>query len=282
MTNMKTLLLSALLLFAAILPGFGQTLKFGARATLGTGTVNSKVLGSYFTSENNRDADIKKYDLNAKLGSVFSIGGFVEYPLNDNMSLIGEIAFQQQKSNLQIDLMEDDAQDGLTFRDKVESNNRIAISALTVPLLARYYLKSGPGLYVTGGFTLDLLLASKIEAEEHIDQKDFDVTGTVIRTNSETRLNKATIDEFASPRIAFSIGIGTVLDAGPSGITLDLRYNAGLSKSKMYTTDIVFDDRTKESDVFSVYKQADIAINDGVTVNDFKTGTLLLTVGYRF
>lgn len=282
MTNMKTLFLSASLFFAAILSGYGQTLKFGARAALGTGTVNSKVLGSYFIAENNRDGDIKKYDLNAKLGSVFSIGGFVEYPLNDNISLIGEIAFQQQKSNLQIDLMEDDAQDGLTFRDQVESNNRIAISALTAPLLARYYLKSVQGPYVTGGFTFDVLLASKIEADEHIVQKDFGVSGTVIATNSETRLNKATIDELASPRVSFTIGIGTVLDAGPSGITLDLRYNAGLSKSQMYTTDIAFDDRTKESDVFSVYKQADIAINDGVTVNDFKTGTFLLTVGYRF
>lgn len=281
MIHAKHSILTAFLM-SFLLAGYAQELKFGARAALGTGTINSKVLGSYFTAENNRDADIKKYDLNAKLGSLFSIGGFVEYPLNNNLSLLGEIAFQQQSSNLQIDLMEDDAQDGLTFRDEVESNNRIKLSALTAPLLARYYLKSKQGPYVTGGFTLDLVLSSKIEAEEHVVQKDFDVSGTVTRNTSETRLNKATIDQFASPSVSFTIGIGTVLDAGPSGITLDLRYNAGLSKSQMYTSDIVFDDRTKESDVFSVYKQADIAINDGVTLNDFKSGTLLVTVGYRF
>ena len=122
------------------LTGYAQELKFGARAALGTGAINSKVLENYFMAENNRDADIKKYDLNAKLGTVFSIGGFVEYPLNNNLSLIGEIGFLQQSSNLQIDLMEDDAQDGLTFRDEVESNNRIKMSALSAPLLARYYL----------------------------------------------------------------------------------------------------------------------------------------------
>ena len=264
------------------LTGYAQELKFGARAALGTGAINSKVLENYFMAENNRDADIKKYDLNAKLGTVFSIGGFVEYPLNNNLSLIGEIGFLQQSSNLQIDLMEDDAQDGLTFRDEVESNNRIKMSALSAPLLARYYLSSGSGPYITGGFTIDLMLGSKIEAEENIGNKDFDASGAVIRNTSETRMNKANIDEFGSPRLSFTLGIGTVLDAGPSGITLDLRYNAGLSKSQMYTTDIAFDDRTKESDVFSVYKQADMAINDGVTVNDFKTGTLLLTLGYRF
>lgn len=281
MTNAKNLIATALLL--GLIPfAHAQELKFGARATLGTGTINSKVLGSYFRAENNRDADIKKYDLNAKFGSLFSIGGFVEYSLNDKVSLIGEIAFQQQSSNLQIDLLEDDAQSGLTFRDEVESNNRIKLSALTVPLLARYYLSSGTGPYVTGGFTLDLALGSKIEAEEHIVEKEFDATGTVTRNTSETRVNTANIDEFKSPRLAFTIGVGTVLDAGPSGITLDLRYNAGLAKSGMYTSDILFDDRTRESDVFSIYKQADMAINDGVSLNDFKTGTLLLTVGYRF
>lgn len=264
------------------LTGYAQELKFGARAALGTGAINSKVLENYFMAENNRDADIKKYDLNAKLGTAFSIGGFVEYPLNDNLSLIGEIGFLQQSSNLQIDLMEDDAQDGLSFRDEVESNNRIKISALSAPLLVRYYLKSAPGPYITGGFTTDLVLGSKIEAEEHIVKKDFDASGAVIRNTSETRVNEANFDEFGSPRLSFTIGIGTVLDAGPSGVTVDLRYNAGLAKSQMYTKDILFDDRTKESDVFSVYKQADMAINDGVTLNDFKTGILLLTVGYRF
>lgn len=281
MTHAKHLILTGFLM-AFFLSAHGQALKFGARATFGTGTINSKVLGTYFTAENNRDADIKKYDLNAKLGSLFSIGGFVEYPLNNNISLIGEIAFQQQSSNLQIDLVEDDAQSGLTFRDEVESNNRIKISALNVPLLARYYLNSGSGPYITGGFTIDLALGSKIETEENILSKDFDASGAVIRNTSETRINKANIDEFGSPSVSFTIGIGTVLDAGRSGITVDLRYNAGLSKSEMYTRDIVFDDRTKESDVFSVYKQADMAIDDGVILDDFKTGTLILTVGYRF
>lgn len=281
MKHLKHLLLTAFLM-PFFLTGYAQELKFGARVALGTGTINSKVLGSYFTTENNRDADIKKYDLNARLGSVFSIGGFVEYPLNDNLSLIGEIGILQQSSNLQIDLMEDDAQDGLTFRDEVESNNRIKISALSAPLLARYYLSSGSGPYITGGFTIDLVLGSKIEAEEHIVEKGFDASGAVIRNTSETRMNKANIDEFGSPRLSFTMGIGTVLDVGASGVTVDLRYNAGLAKSQMYTSDILFDDRTRESDVFSVYKQTDIAVNDRVTLNDFKTGTLLLTVGYRF
>ena len=281
MIHAKHSILTAFLM-SFFLAGYAQELKFGARAALGTGTINSKVLRSYFTAENNRDADIKKYDLNGKLGSLFSIGGVVEYPLNTNLSLIGEIAFQQQSSNLQIDLMEDDAQDGLTFRDEVESNNRVKISALSVPLLGRYYVSSASGPYITGGFTIDLVLGSKIEAEEHIVNKDFDASGAVVRNTSETRMNKANIDEFGSPRLSFTMGIGTVLDVGASGVTVDLRYNAGLAKSQMYTRDILFDDRTRESDVFSVYKQADMAINDGVTLNDFKTGTLLLTVGYRF
>lgn len=281
MTQSKHFILTGLLL-AFFLSAHGQVLKFGARASIGTGTINSKILGSYFNAENSRDADIKRYDLNAKLGSLFSIGGFVEYPLNSNLSLIGEFAFQHQSSNLQIDLLEDDAQDGLTFRDEVESNNRIKLSALTAPLLARYYLGSGPGPYVTGGFTIDLALGTKIEAEEHILSKDFDASGAVTGNRSETRINRADIDAFGSPRVSFTMGIGTVLDAGRSGITVDLRYNAGLAKSEMYTRDIVFDDRTRESDVFSVYEQADIAIDDGVILNDFKTGTLLLTVGYRF
>lgn len=281
MTHLKNLFLTAWLLAFAFTGGYAQDLKFGARGSVGTGNINSKVLQTYFTAENNGDADIKRYDLNAKLGSVFSIGGFVEYPLNNNLSLIGEVAFQQQSSNLQIDLMEDDAQDVLTFRDEVESNNRIKVSAFTAPLLARYYLSSQPGPYITGGFTIDLVLSSKIQAEEHIIKKDFDASGAQTTSTSESRLNKANIDAFGSPRLAFTIGIGTVLN-GASGITVDLRYNAGLSQSEMYTSDIAFDDLTKESDVFSVYKQADMAVNDRVSLNDFKTGTLLLTVGYRF
>jgi hypothetical protein len=280
MTNLRNLL--SAVLFFSVLTAHAQGVKFGAKASLGTGTVNSKALQAYFNAENSRDADIKKYDLNPKPGAVFSIGGFAEYPLNKNLSLIGEVAFQQQRSNLQIDLMEDDAQDGLTFRDEVESNNQIKLSCFSVPLLARYYLNSDSGPYLTGGFTMDFVVNSKIEAEEHITKKDFDASGAVSNTTSETRVNKAELDAFGSPRLSFTMGIGTVLDAGPSGITVDLRYNAGLSKSEMYTRDIVFDDRTKESDVFSAYKQADMALNDRTVLNDFKNGTLLLTVGYRF
>ena len=39
---------------------------------LETGAINSKVLENYFTAENCRDADVKKYDLNAKIGTTFS------------------------------------------------------------------------------------------------------------------------------------------------------------------------------------------------------------------
>jgi opacity protein-like surface antigen len=282
LVKINLILLCTTMLLFSLLAGHAQGVKFGAKGSLGTGTVNSKALQTYFNAENSRDADIKRYDLNPKLGAVFSIGGFVEYPLNKNLSLIGEVAFQQQRSNLQIDLMEDDAQDGLTFRDEVESNNQIKLSSFSVPLLARYYLNSDAGPYLTGGFTMDLMVSSKIEAEEHITKRNFDASGTVSSTTLETRLNKAELDAFGSPRLSFTMGIGTVLDVGPSGITVDLRYNAGLSKSEMYTRDIVFDDRTKESDVFSAYKQADIALNDRTVLNDFKNGTLLLTLGYRF
>lgn len=274
--------LFSIVLMLSCLAGYGQGLKFGAKAGLGTGSINSKALNSYLNRENANDADIKKYDLNAKLGTVFSIGGLVEYSLSKNFSLIGELAFQQQSSNLQIDLMEDDSQSGLTFRDEVESNNKIKLSSLNVPLLARYYLNSSSGPYITGGFTVDLMLSSKIEAEELIVKRDYDLSGAMIKNTSETRFNKADFDKFDSPRLAFTIGVGTVLDAGPSGITVDLRYNAGLSKSQMYTSSIAFDNLTKESDVFSVYKQADIALNDRVELNDFKTGSFVLTIGYRF
>ncbi len=274
--------LFAIALTLSCLAGYGQGLKFGAKAGLGTGSINSKALNSYLNRENANDADIKKYDLNAKLGTVFSIGGLVEYSLSKNFSLIGELAFQQQSSNLQIDLMEDDSQSGLTFRDEVESNNKIKLSSLNVPLLARYYLNSSSGPYITGGFTVDLMLGSKIEAEEIIVKREFNTSGAITKNTTETRFNKADFDKFDSPRLAFTIGVGTVLDAGPSGITVDLRYNAGLSKSQMYTSSIAFDNLTKESDVFSVYKQADIALNDRVELNDFKTGSFVLTIGYRF
>jgi hypothetical protein len=45
-------------------------------------------------------------------------------------------------------------------------------------------------------------------------------------------MNKANIDEFGSPRLSFTIGIRTVLDVGASGVTVDLRYNAGLANPK--------------------------------------------------
>ncbi|HET9487615.1 MAG TPA: outer membrane beta-barrel protein [Chryseosolibacter sp.] len=280
MTKLKSLFLAMFLLTSYL--GYSQDVKFGAKLAIGTGTVNSKALQSYFDSENAGDADIKRFDLNPRLGTVFAIGGFVEYPLKNNFSLVGEISFQHHSSNMQIDLMEDDSQNGLSFRDQVESNNRIKISAFSVPLLARYYFSPKAGPYLTGGLTVDLVLSSKIEAEEDILKKDFDTSGAVIKSTSETRLNSADLDGFGSPRTSLTIGAGTVLDAGASAITVDLRYNAGLSKSEMYTTNVPFDDLTKESDVFSVYKQADIAVNDGFSLTDFKNGSLILTVGYRF
>ena len=56
---------------------YSQNIRFRARASFGTGTINSKALENYFNLERAEDADIKKYDLNAKLGILLSIGGFL-------------------------------------------------------------------------------------------------------------------------------------------------------------------------------------------------------------
>lgn len=257
-----------------------QDLKFGAKLSTGSGFLKSKNLKDYFESEKSNDPDVKTYDLKSGFGFAFSIGGFVEYSLSDKISLLGELSFQSISPRLTIDYMEDDAQSGLSFRETVISKNKFSIASLNIPLLGRYYINES--MFINGGVGFDFIFSNKLEADETITEEDFDGAGNVTGTSTITLLNTADMEMFKSPRMSLVLGAGTVFDLGSNGLVLDLRYNLPLTKSEMYTSDVTFNNNTERSDVFGVVKKMDIEQNSSFKLDDYKLGTLMLTVGYRF
>ena len=256
---------------------FAQDISYGAKIGLGTGYLKTKNMPAYFESEVTNEKCVKKYTLDSKMGFSFSIGGFAEYSISDNLAVLGELNFQSINSKLEINHIKDKE-----TREITNSINKFTISSLNVPLLARYYFSGKTSPYATAGFGFDFVMKAKLKTDETETEETYNSSGELLGTAAKsTSATEADMNGFKKFRTSFVLGGGIFLDAGKNGIAIDLRYSLPLTKSELYTSDISFDNSTEKSDIFGITEKTDIE-NDGYKLDDFKMGVLMLTVGYRF
>ena len=262
--------------------GKTQELDFGPKLNFGGGMLKSKNLQKSFEVRNAKDADIVAWDVKNKPGFHFGIGGFVEYTVNNNFSVVGELTYNFLNSKINIDSEENDVDgDGNGDIKTIESEAKIKLSYLQLPVLAKYTFSDDMGLYGVGGFGLNFVSTPEIVSSE-TKTKEVYVNGVLIRTDIEPRSVSADLDNFKGTRLSFIVGGGITLDAGGKDLLIDIRYNLPLTKSEMYTTNWVYHDIAYDNnEVFSMWGKNDAELEAPQhRLNNFKMGTITVSIAY--
>jgi len=263
---------------------YAQELSIGAKINSGAGRIHSGNLQESFKMRKSLDEDIIRWEANSKSGFNFGIGGFAEYSVNDNASLIGELTYNFSNSTISIDHIDDDVDyngDGDGDIKTIESEATIKLSYVQLPLLAKYYFKGEAGPYAIGGFGFNFVGTPKIESSETKTKKTYD-NFNLDKTTVDFRTVSADLNEFNSTRLSFIFGAGTVFELDGRNLFVDIRFNLPLNKSVMYTTDGVYHDIAyKNNEVFSGWGKVEAeAEAPAFRLEDFKMSMITVSIGY--
>ena len=139
----------------------------------------------------------------------FTLGAFLEYPLNDNVNFRTGISFAQKGAEF--------SEEEFGFTIKTSTN----LSYLTIPLLAQYKFNSpGNTLYGIGGLDIGILMSADVEAE---------ISGTILGVTFDSDTSFSIKDDLSSTDIAFNIGAGIVMEVGNAEVYGEILYSLGLS-----------------------------------------------------
>lgn len=270
------------LLLLITMQGKTQDFNFGPKLNFGTGMINSKNLQKSFDVRNAIDGDIIAWDAKSRLGFHFGIGGFAEYSINDNFSVVGELTYNFLNSKIKIDYKENDV-DGSGDGDikTIESEAKIKLSYLQLPILAKYTFSNDMRLYALGGFGFNFVSTPEISSSETKTKEVYE-NGILIKTDIELRSVSADLDNFKGTQLSFIVGGGITLDAGGRDLLLDIRYNLPLTKSEMYTTNWVYHDIAYDNnEVFSAWGKSEAELEAPQhRLNNFKMSTITISIAY--
>ena len=188
---------------------FSQEIKFGAKVGLNL----SNLTGDYPT-------EIDEH--NSKLG--FHIGGFAEYPINEQFTLQPELLFSTQGNTYGFK----DYYGSGSYYDGVDYN--LKLNYLNIPVILKY--KVIEKLSIDFGPQIGYLMSAKTKIDVTEDSRDpsqnysveidmlndgtYDIGGTTVQVKSSAN------------RLDFSLNLGASYDISEK-IFLQGRYNLGLS-----------------------------------------------------
>ena len=170
-------------------------------------TAQVKFGATYGITSSNMSVDPDSGDsFDSKLG--FTIGGVIEYPINDNLNLRSGLSITQKGSEFNADIL------GL----KLESSTNLLY--LTIPVLAQYKLNSaGNTLYGLGGLDIGILTSADFEAK---------TSGEFLGISIDSDTTIDIKDDLSSTDIALNIGAGYMMERGYSKIYVEILYSLGL------------------------------------------------------
>ena len=172
-------------------------------------TAQVKFGATYGITSSNMSVDPEDPDdlsSDSKLG--FTIGGVIEYPINDNLNLRSGLSITQKGSEFNADIL------GI----KLESSTNLLY--LTIPVLAQYKLNSaGNTLYGLGGLDIGLLMSADLESK---------ITGEFLWISFDSDTSFSIKDSLSSTDIALNIGAGYMMERGYSKIYVEILYSLGL------------------------------------------------------
>ena len=158
--------------------------------------------GTYSNVSGNEIANKNKYDFD------LIVGINLEYPLSENISLIGNINYEKKSFKNTLGYIDPN---DISFSGTADL--KVTLEYLSIPIMIKYYFGENKNIYFNGGPYISFLLDdytkienNKVEDEESlIKNTDFGLSfgvGTKIRINENNDLNIEIRDNFGLSNIS--------------------------------------------------------------------------------
>jgi opacity protein-like surface antigen len=161
----------------------------------------------------NISSDLPDYSSDMKLG--FHIGGGVSLGLTDNFAITADLLYDMKGAQQKIT----ESYTAGSASVKRTSKEKLTISYIEIPVLARYNLESG--LYFNAGPYIGFLAGFK--DEEDVTQSS---TENGVTTNTSSSTSSTDHTGWSSSDFGLKFGLGYKME---SGLDLGLNYSLGLS-----------------------------------------------------
>lgn len=218
------------------------------------------------------------YNASFRLRSHFGLGGFFEYKLSENLFVAAEPVVVLTSDKILINYLENgvvNGQNGSLYR--VSSEARIKRTYISLPLIAKFRFNHRKELFVFGGGAVNFNFTPHLKSTEKQSTIVYS-DGISSNYSNSTRQETLKLNSYSKLSVNAVIGIGKVFNPFGRNIIVDLRFNYPLTRSSLYAKGV----QNYSLAGNALFTQAGVsaASKEGFALNDFKTGTICLSVCY--
>jgi hypothetical protein len=269
-------------LFILLIPlsnlSFSQIEK-GVKIVTGAGSIHSSNLNRSFERNKGNDPYLVRSDSYSRNGINAGLGFFLNYPINNKLTLSGDITMSILSSHLYVNYFRDSATQNKGMDRRITSESKINIVYLNIPVMLRYSINKKKNLYVSMGLSLGIL------ANPHLHTKELSVVNTyqsdiIDSTYIVRKRTNAVLDKHKKLQLNFLLGVEKRLNNRMKNFSIGLIYQIPLTRSQLYSSGKTLNYTLNNRLLGQDGKQEAEQTFPHHKLNDFRMSSLSITVKY--
>jgi|GEM_PF-2652152 len=259
-----------------------QTMSVGFKLNPSLGLIRSAGFKQAASAmESNSNGSIQQYEVRARAGFQFGIGGFFQYEIKERLAVFTDPSFNYSRSKYTQNFnAQNTYNNNQEVQHTIRSTAQIKYFYINIPIMVKYEILPYQKVFVSGGASLNINMKPKITSEED-SITNYIQAGEIYSTSIKKVSSNATLDKFSSMAVNLNVGIGKSFLVGRYyNLDLELRYQFPLTSTAMYTNDPTFASETLLNNAFSQTGKEDIEATSGKSLNRFRSSVISLSIRY--
>jgi hypothetical protein len=266
----------------ALLPTFSNAqIENGIKIITGTGSVHSKNLNTITEKNKEHDPYLIRSNVHTRYGLNIGLGYFINYTLNNKLSLSTDISLNILSSHLYVNYFRDSAGPVKGLSHRISSEAKINLLYLNIPFMLRYCITGRNNLFLIAGPSLHLM------ANPHLHSRELSVinsyqNNTIDSTSIVRKKTDAVLNKHKKVQLNFVLGIEKRFSQRMKNISLGLICQIPLTRGEMYSTDGSLNYSINNKLLGNEAKQEAEQRDSRHKLNDFRLSTFSIIVKYYF
>jgi hypothetical protein len=231
--------------------------------------------------ESNSNGSIQEYDVRAKAGFQFGVGGFFQYEVNERFTVLTDPSFNYFRSKItQNYIAQTYSVNNQEVQHSIRSTAQIKYFYVNIPIMVKYEVLPYQKVFVSGGASVNINMSPKVYADED-SVTNFIQQGEIYATTVKKISSQATLNKFSPVSFNLNLGVGKSFLMGRYyNLDIELRYQFPLTGTAIYTTDQAYASETVLNNVFSQAGKEELESSSGKSLNRFRSSVLSLSIRY--
>jgi hypothetical protein len=268
-----------LITFALITSVSYSQIEKGVKIIMGAGSFHSANLSKILEKNKESDPYLKRSNSQSRNGLNLGLGYFINYNLNNKVSISTDISLSVLSSHLYINYYRDSSDQFKAMSRRITSESKINVVYLNIPIFVRYSFTKKNNLYLTTGFSINLM------ANPRLHSKELNVVNTykndiIDSTSAIAQRTSVVLDKHNKFQANFIVGIEKRFNNRMKNFGLGIVYTIPLTKGELYTSKKTLNYSDNNKLMGNDGKQEAENKYSDFKLNDFKMSSLNITLKY--